>query len=400
MTTASETVSRWSRRFVTASLAWFVCWQVAAVAAAGRPVTVTLGLYGFVLHAIFGKGYALVPTYFDRELAVPRASAVHLPVATLGTAALAMERAGILSEPWGVAGDVLWGLGCGIFVVVIAWSVRDNISGRETGTSRANADRSTVDRIANGFVPVVLGYLLVAAVLPIGDEVGVVPASFPAAGPPLSHLFAAGTAALLVFALGFRLLPRFLVVAPRTSLVALVLSTGAIAPLFLVSSFGFGRWFRLGAGLEAVALVGFAVAYADMFVRSERRRVGLSVVLVAAAAAVGVGLLGVHMAWWGPSPNVADVHARLALLGFLGLTVVGVSYQFYPPAVASLSGVGDRTALFGTALLAVGVGIESLGLLGSVDSATTVGRWSALSGAIVHAAVVLAVFWERRARHR
>jgi len=52
-----------------------------------------------------------------------------------------------------------------------------------------------------------------------------------------------------VFALGFRLLPRF-----------------------LVSSFGFGRWFRLGAGLEAVALVGFAVAYADTFVRSERRR--------------------------------------------------------------------------------------------------------------------------------
>ena len=142
MTTASEAVSRWSRRFVTASLAWFVCWQVAAVAAAGRSVTVTLGLYGFVLHAIFGKGYALGPTYFDRELAVRRAPAVHLPVATLGTAALAMERAGIVSEPWGVAGDVLWGLGCGIFVVVIAWSVRDNIFGRETGTSRANADAS------------------------------------------------------------------------------------------------------------------------------------------------------------------------------------------------------------------------------------------------------------------
>jgi hypothetical protein len=395
VTTASATVSRWTRLFVVTSLAWLVCWQGAVVAGAGRRVAVTLGLYGFVLHMVFGKAYALVPSYFDRSLAVPRAPALHLPLAVVGTAAIAAAAAGVVPTHWATIGTGFWALGCGLFVGILAWTVRDNITGRETGTVDAKADRRAVDRIANAFVPVALGYLLAAAFLPVLDAVGALPASLPGGGPPLSHLFAAGTAALLVFAIGFRLLPRFLVVSPRTPLVGTVLAAGAGGPLLLVSSFGAGWLFRLGASLEAVALVGFAVAYADMFGRSDRRRIGLYLLLGSSAAAVAVAVLGLHMAFTGLSLPVAEAHVRVALLGFLGLAVAGVSYQFYPPGIATVPGIDDRTAALAGWLLVAGVAVESIGLLASVESANLAGRWIALAGAVVHATVVFSVFWAR-----
>jgi hypothetical protein len=142
-------------------------------------------------------------------------------------------------------------------------------------------------------------------------------------------------------------------------------------------------------------LVGFGIAYVDMFVRSDRRRLGLSVLLGSSAAAVGVAGLGLHMAFAGFSLPVAEAHARVALLGFLGLAVVGVSYQFYPPGIATVPGVDDRTALLAGWLLVAGVAVESVGLLGTVDTAVLAGRWLALAGAVVHATVVLSVFWTR-----
>jgi hypothetical protein len=400
MSTATGTVSRWTRGFVAAGVGWLVCWQAAVLVGAGRSVAVVLGLYGFVLHTVFGKGYALVPAYFDRSLSFPRAPALHLPLAVAGTAALAADAAGLVPGRWGTAGGLLWALGCAVFVGSLGWSLRGNLTGRETATAKAKADRRRVDRFANVFVPVALAYLVVGTALPNLGAVGLPTGPLPAVGPAPSHLLAAGTAALLLFAVGFRLLPRFLVVAPRRPLVAVVLPAGALGPLLLAATFGGGRWFRIGAALQAVALVGFAVAYVDMFVRSDRRRVGLYGLLVAAAAAVGVAALGVHMATAGFDPGVADAHARLALLGFLGVAVVAVSYQFYPPAVASLPGVDDRTAGAALALLGVGVGLEAGGLLADSGSVVVAGRTAALVGALGHAAVVLAVFRARRTRGR
>jgi hypothetical protein len=396
MSGASAT-TRWTRLFVVASLGWFVCWQAAVLAGFGRPAVV-LGLYGFVFHTVFGKAYALVPSYFDRRLAFPRAPALHLPLAVFGTAGVAGAAAGVLPTPLDAVGAALWALGCVVFVGSLGWSIRDNLTGRETGTSDAKAERRAVDRFANGFVPVALGYLLVGSTLSLGGAVGVDVPPLPSVGPALTHVFAAGTAALLVFALGFRLLPRFLVVRPRRSLVAVVLPAGAVGPVLLATAFGGGRWFHLGAGVQAVALLGFAVAYADMFARSDRRRIGLYTVLLAAVAAAGVALLGVHMAFGDIRPAVADAHARLALLGFLGMAVVGVGYQFYPPAVASFRGIDDRTAALAVTLLTGGVVVEVVGLLIGFDGVVEGGRWLALAGAVGHAVVLFAVFWTRRNR--
>lgn len=398
MSTASETVSLWTRRFVVVAVGWFVVWQLVALAGGGRGVVVVLGLYGFVLHTVFGKAYSLVPTYFDRSLAFPRAPAVHLPLAAAGTVAMAAGAAGGGPHWIGAGGRVLWAVGVGVFVGALAYSIRDNLTGRETATSDAKADRRRIDRVANAFVPVALAYLVAGAALPVAAVAGLPTGPLPAAGPAVSHLLAAGTAGLLLFALGFRLLPRFLVIAPRTPLVAVVLPAGALGPALLATDFRGGPWFRVGAALQAVALVGFAVAYVDMFVRSDRRRVGLYGLLVPAAAAVTVAGLGVHMATVGVTGGVADAHARLALFGFLGAAVVAVSYQFYPPPVAAPAWIDDRAAATAIALLAVGVGVEAAGLVAGVAPAVTAGRTAAVAGAGLHATVLGAVFRARAER--
>ena len=96
-----EQVSRWARRYVLVSAGFLVGWQAALVAGVGRRASVTLGLFGFVLHMVFGKAYSLVPAYFDRELAFPRAPAVSLPVGTVISVTVTSEQT--TSHPSGTA---------------------------------------------------------------------------------------------------------------------------------------------------------------------------------------------------------------------------------------------------------------------------------------------------------
>jgi len=157
---SADGLSRRTRWFVGTGGGFLLAWGIAEPAGAGRGVGIALGIYGFVLHTVFGKAYSLVPSYFDRSLSTPRAPAVQFPLSALGTAGLA---AGALE--WGpdlieTAGAVAWGLGAAIFVGAIAWSVRDNLAGAETETGDHNAERRPIDRAANAFVPVALGYLL------------------------------------------------------------------------------------------------------------------------------------------------------------------------------------------------------------------------------------------------
>lgn len=388
---ATATVSRWTRRFVGVGVVWFVCWQAAVVVGVSRGVSVTLGLYGFVFHVLFGKAYALVPSYFDRSLAFPRAPAVHLPLAAAGVAGMALGASGI--PPWGVVGVLAWTLGVFVFVAAIAWSVRDNLTGRETGTAESKAELRRVDRVANAFIPIAIAYLVVGTVLSVGQTTGAGP-SLVAGRAPVTHLLAAGGVALLLFAVGFRVLPRFLVVRSRLWLARVVLVAGAVGPLMLAVSFGGGESFTVGASLEAVALVGFALAYVDLFRRSDRRRIGLYVFCAAAAGAVLVAGFGVFLTVLGFDAAVADAHARIALLGFLGLAIVAVSYQFYPPAVAAVSFVDDRTAAVAAALLVVGLSVEVGGILTGHAGGVAVGRSLALVGSVCYAGVLAAVFVE------
>ncbi|WP_254763912.1 hypothetical protein [Natrinema marinum] len=397
MGNATATVTRWSRAFVAVGIGFFLAWQVAVAAGLPRAATVPLGVTGFVLHVAFGKAYTLIPSYFARELAVPRAPAVHLPLAVVGTVGAAAAGAGLGPPALALLGAGSWFVGCLVFVAAIGWTVRDNPTGQETGTGTTDAHRERVDRLANAAVPAVLAYLLVGSSLSLAIELGLEPPVV-APGPATTHLLAAGTVALLVFAVGFRLFPRLLVASVRPSLVGLVLAAGVAGPALLAADFRGGALFRLGGALEATALVGFAVAVADLFRRTDRRRVGGRAILAAACCGALIAALGLLFAF-APAASVPpaayDAHYRLAVGGFVGLTIVGVTYRFYPPAVASQWGVGDRTARLSVASLIGGLGFEVTGLLASAPSLVGAGRWLSVLGAALYVTVLWTVFLER-----
>lgn len=390
--TASAASTR-TARFVVAGAGWFAAWGVAAGLGVPRSVEVALALYGFVFHVLFGKAYALVPSYFDRNLATPRAPAVHLPLAVGGTALLAAAPL-VGGVPLELAGSVLWGAGAVVFVGALAWTVRDNPTGAETGTGDHRAHLRELDRRANAFVPVALAYLLAGAAARVAIAADL-PTPVPY-GAAATHLLAAGAATMFVLAVGFRLLPRFLVVDPPQRLATLVLPAGALGPMLLVTDFGGGSVFRLGAVLEGVTVVGFAAAVLAMVRRSDRRRVGFTGVALAAVAGVLAVGLGLQFAFVGGGAGEALAHARLNLVGFLGLTVVGITYQFYPPAVGTYPGAGDRTALVSIVAVALGLAASAGGLLAGARVVTLAGTALAGVGCALYAYLVLGLVRQRQ----
>jgi hypothetical protein len=380
---------RASRWFVTASALFFVGFHAAMAVAAPRRIVVTLGLYGFVLHVLFGKAYALVPSYFDRDLAWESGPAVQFPLSVLGTTGLALAP---LGPPWlRPVGTTLWAGGVAVFLGTLGWTIRDNVTGSATGTGGANAHREPVDRTANVAVPIALGYLAFAAGGALATAVG-----FESILPQqLSHLLAAGTAALFVFGVGFRLFPRFLVAEAPRPVVTVVIAAGAGGPALLAFGLFDPELLLVGGVIEAVAVVGFALSYIVLFLRSERRRVGFYAVLLAVVAGVvGIGL-GLVLAVTGRSPALVTAHYRAMLAGFLGLTVVGAAFQFYPPSVGVWPYADDRTALVSIGLLGGGLGMQLIGLIGRFGWATSVGTAAGALGALLYTYLLLAAFARR-----
>jgi len=114
------------------------------------------------------------------------------------------------------------------------------------------------------------------------------------------------------------------------------------------------------------------------------------VVTVAAGGLIGLG----------ERAELVAIHPRLGLLGFLGLTILGVGYHFYPPAVAGDRGDDVATAslvLFGGGLL-----IELLGVIagegrpdGLATTAIDAGRGLAVLGALAYAGLLVAIVYQR-----
>ena len=404
----ASTASRGSRRFVVAGVCFLVAWQVAVLAGVPRRTTVALGAFGFVLHVVFGKAYALVPTYFDRPLAPERAPGIHLPLSIVGVTGLALGPLPAVPRAVGTLGAITWFAGAAVFVGALAISVRDNLTGRETGTGSANAHRRRVDRAANAAAPFAVGYLGVgSAALVVGglDSASLPRSALRFAGAPAaaSHLLIAGGAAALLFAVGFRLLPRLLGASPPAPLVAVVLPAGVLGPALLAAGLAGVRStvagvapFRVGAALTATAVVGFAVAVLALVARADRRRVGVGAIAAGACFGVlGVGL-GLGFAFDALDLALAAAHLRLNVLGFLGLTIVGVTYHFYPPAIGTLPGVGVRSARAAAAALTAGLLVETAGIWIDSPAAVTGGRLVGVAGALTYAWVLLGQFYERR----
>ncbi|WP_323675956.1 hypothetical protein [Halorubellus sp. PRR65] len=397
-------VSRWARRYVALAVAALVATHAAVLAGASTRSVVTLALYGFVLHVVFGKAYSLVPTYFDRDLAAPRAMVVQLPLTGLGVAGMAAA-ASLESVPGvvGTAGALAWTAGVVVFVAALAWTIRSNPTGAETATGEGKAHLAGLDRAANAFVPFAVLYLLAGSYAtlvawngaPAVDVLaGAVPV-FDGYPPRATHLLGAGTATLLVVALGARLWPRFLVVDPPRGAFVLALATGAVGPVVLAASVPVGDALAAGALLEATAVTAYAVAYVDLFRRSDRRRVAFRSVLVGALAGVAAVGLGAWFAVVGLDGGLVAAHRRLTLLGFLGLTVVGATFQFYPPTVGRWRYCTDRTASVVVGALAAGVALQAIGAGGGLDGIETLGALVGLAGALGYGYLLAGAFATR-----
>jgi hypothetical protein len=129
-----------------------------------------------------------------------------------------------------------------------------------------------------------------------------------------------------------------------------------------------GRQWALhaGAGLEFVAILGFAVAYSATFWRSDRRRIGLYGPLIGILLALTAAVLAVLVVTGLGSRGLIPIHRRFMLIGFLGTTIAGTAIQFYPPAVGSLWLSTDRTAAVALAAIGGGTAVNGAGL--SLDS--------------------------------
>jgi len=379
--TQAERVSRWARRFVFTGAAFLVLWQLAAVTGVGRRAGVVLGLLGFVFHTVFGKAYSLVPTYFDRDLVTARLMPLHLACSVAGTLLLAAGAERTV-EAASVPGAVLWVGGVVVFVGTLLTTVRDNLTGAETGTGDHNADRRRLDRIANLGVPAALAYLSAGSyeLLAVTTDI---PPLFDGYVPRAFHLLAVGAGALFVFAVGFRLLPRFLATTPPERLALLVLPAGIVAPPLLAAGVPSGGLLRAGALLQSVAFVGYAAVVATLFYRTDRDRIGIYGVVGGAVAGVLGIALGLHFAFGDGVASLVTAHRRLNVLGFLGLTVVGVSYQFYPPGVVSGRVGGETVGVAAIGCLAGALALE-LGGAAVSDPLVRVGRGLALLGSVLH----------------
>ncbi len=385
-------LSRWTRRFLVVAVCALALAGLAILVDAPRRTEVVLGLYGFVLTTAFGKAYTLVPTYFDRSLIAPRAPAVHLPIHVVAVASLATAPL-LGSDSLALVGAISWALGVAIFVATIAATIATNPLGRETGTSEAKADRAALDRLANPFMLIAVGYLLTGSYEQLAAETAL-PLLFDGVAVRTTHLLAAGFALLLLLSVGYRLLPRFLVGSLPAVVAAPVLAAGAVGPALLAIGYPAGVDFQIGAALVALAVVGFAGSYAWLFVRTDRDRVGFYGPLLGVCfGLVGVGL-GVQFAYVGIDAGLAIAHRRFNVFGLLGLSVLGVIFQFYPPAVSRWPGDGDRLALASIGLVAIGVGVAAAGAL--VDGwLETVGGGVLTLGGLLAVYLVVGTIWSR-----
>jgi len=328
-------------------------------------------------------GYLLIPSYFERVLVAEWPPAIHLGLTGLGTGLLALASFRAVPPVIELVGASAWCLGVVLFLATLLWTMRGNLTGRDTGTSNDRAAFRGADRYANRFVPVALAYLAIGS-YEILARVSGVPGVTDGYFPRITHLLAAGFAALLVFTLGVRLAPRFLGVPAPKTLVAVVLPAGALGPALLAIGLGGGTAFVIGALAEATAVVGFAVLFIVLFARSERRRVGFFGVLAGVLSGVIGVSLGLSFAFGPITTAMITTHLQLNLLGFLGLTIVGFTMQFFPPTAGRFLGANDRTVLLVILSLVCSLLLMIFGSIGGFPPLMTIGNGLALAGVLTY----------------
>jgi hypothetical protein len=108
--------------------------------------------------------------------------------------------------------------------------------------------------------------------------------------------------------------------------------------------------------------------------------------------------LGAIFAFEGTNPSLTLAHQRVNLFGLLGVSIVGVVYQFYPPAVGQWPGATDRTAIASLVAIAGGVFISAAGAVVAPDVSLG-GTVLALVGSVTFCYLLVATIRFQTTRH-
>ncbi len=154
----------------------------------------------------------------------------------------------------------------------------------------------------------------------------------------------------------------------------------------------------VGAGLAVFAAAAMAAAW-----RARRnptgRAMGLAVVSLVVVAGLGVTFLAGHAGWMTLRRDLTDVHLAWALIGWLGLLVMGVSFQVVPMfQVTPHYPRGIQRLLPGVGFLGL-VG-WTVGRLERWSAVAAVGAGLAIGAMAVHAATTLWLQAHRRRKLR
>jgi len=391
---ATDGPSRWTHYFAVASAVSMVVLQLGMLFGVSRRVAALVGLFGAVLPMVFGMAYLLIPAYVGRTLSTPRLPGVHFAAAYIGGGILVADALGGPDSRVVALGGLLWSAGVAVFVGALLWTVVPAIAADPT-TIRRSPDRpQRSPRVATALIPVAFGYLVVGTVALL-STVTPLPNVAGASLPVVSHYYSAGFAALLIFALGARLLTGFFHESPPRPLAWVVLLCGAVGPGVLTLHFWRPPWFLVGAGLEVVATVGYVGLVGVVAYRTDRRRIGLyGIGLGALSGAVGVAAAPAAVVGIAPA-DLVGVHVDLVLGGFFLLTIVGYAYQFFPVTNGQFPGATARSALATMLLLALGVGLQATSALTAVPWLHTAGSSLAVLGTTGYAYLMVRRLFER-----
>lgn len=381
--------------WIASSLVLYVSWFLGSGAVAGLLARGTwvlfLPAFGFIGLMIFGMAQHFVPLYSGRNLWNARFAFAQVTVAILGVLLL------LPGPAWEPFGFGLWLLACVMFVVLIVNTIRsEKLPTRPAGR---HAEYLLMDRLGIPMTSVAVLYLIAASVgflLQSPSDAPLLPAA-QAYYYSWLHLYNLGFIALMVFGVGFHLLPRFLDAVPNLrvakAITALALPGAAAVALTMpfldVPSLEFV--FAIFAVLEAAAAALFALLVLDLFRRSRGRRPA-SMFNAAAGLWLILGvtfgsLFGLFPALTGTEWVVA--HGWINFFGFAGFEIFGITHEVLPPFTSMGLAVSRGVTRLDFVLANIGLGTLVLSFGASVAGLTSLFYALATAGLAVLLAMAL-----------
>lgn len=163
-----------------------------------------INIFGFIFMVIFGVNYHYIPIFSNRPMYSEKWAGYHLYMMSAGVVGMAIGLA-VLSRPWIVISAIFEAAGAYLFMFNII----------KTFTQKPQIDKEPLkderyiesDKIAVKFTRVSTPYLLLGTTLTI--FISLMPDGYIRFRPVIYHTYFLGWIAMMVFGVGYHILPRF-----------------------------------------------------------------------------------------------------------------------------------------------------------------------------------------------